>query len=287
MARVHPLLLIAALAYTTAAAALAPLVAPGPIVQHPPQMPAPPPERPTNEARSILPTAEPTAAPRVLPGPEAPLWPAPALPRGSFDFAAALHSQCSVLLSRVPALAQGHNLSCEAAAIRMVLAGRWISASEEEILARMGFDENPHKGFRGNPDGALHDPELADYGAYAEVVARVLASFGVPARIVYGMSNNELRATIADGQPVIVWMTRQPEPRAIEANGYRLVDGEHVLVVVGLTNDGRFVAHDPWGARPDSGRTGTFITPEIQNWDLFDRMAVVVPLEGSGGGPWD
>lgn len=281
MARIHPLPLIAALAYTVAVAALAPAAAPPTALGQPPQTPAPAPGLAAPTPSAPLPTPEPTAMPSPTPSFQAPLWPAPPIPRGAYDFAAALHGRTRVLLTQVPALAQAHDLSCEAATIRMVLAGRWLSVSEEEILARMGFDADPHLGFRGNPDGKLLDPEMADYGTYAEVVARVLESFGAPARAVYGMSDEELRAAIERGQAVIVWMTRQPEPKVVEADGYRLVYGEHVLVVVGVTDDGRFVVHDPWGARADSGRTGTFITPEIQNWDLFDRMAVVVPLQGS------
>ncbi len=281
MARARPLFLIVVLAYTLLAVALTPFAASRIAAGFATATPAPPAPPPSPVAPTATPLPEPTPLPRSAPGSEAPRWPAPPIPRGAYDFAAALHSRTSALLSQVPALAQAHDLSCEAATIRMVLAGRWLSVSEEEILARMGYDPNPHRGFRGNPDGKLLDPEMVDYGAYAEVVARVLESFGAPARVVYGMSNDELRAAIEHGRAVIVWMTRQPEPKVVEADGFRLVHGEHVLVVVGLTADGRFVVHDPWGARPNSGREGTFITPEIQNWELFDRMAVVVPLQGS------
>ncbi len=276
--------ILAALAYTACAAmALAPDLTPAPA-------PAP-----REDARhtptptpALLPVLDPVtprptvvAPAAVTPGatlePSATLQP-PTLPEGAFAFVAAFADQCTVLLDQVPALPQERNMSCEAAATRMVLAGRGLVLREEAILERMGLDPNPHLGFRGNVDGEFHREDLADYGTYAEVVARVIESYGAPAGVVYGMGDDELRAAVAGGSAVIVWMTRQPEPRIIEAEGYRLVDGEHVQVVVGLGAEGQFLVHDPWGARPDSGRAGTELVPEILHWDLFDRMAVVVPL---------
>lgn len=275
MARISPLPIIAVLAYTLATAALAPLG--GPQATRPP-VAMPEPVAPTPEPAPAATRPRPTATPRATPT-LALRWPPVPLTRSVFDFAEVYRDKCTVLLEQVPALAQERNLSCEAAAMRMVLAGRGLVVREEEILACMILDPNPHKGYRGNVDGPLHEPDMADYGAYAEEVARVLESFGAPARVVYGMSDDQLRAAIEHGRAVIVWMTRQPEPRIIDAGDYRLVDGQHVQVVVGLSTDGRFVAHDPWGARPDSGREGTEIMLAIRHWALFDRQAVVVQLQ--------
>ncbi len=265
------LLILGALAYLGAAALFLALV------------PAPHSARPTpwTDAQPVL-AREEQPAPLRTPGraraEDAPYPPGPPLARGVFDYAQTYHSRCSVLLSQVPALAQERNLSCEAAAIRMVLAGRGLVLAEETIVERMPCNPNPHLGFRGQVDGELHQEEMGDYGAYAEVVAAVLASFGAPAAVRYGMGDAELAAAVRGGSAVIVWMTRQPEPKIIEAAGYRLVAGEHVQVVVGLGDGGGFLVHDPWGARPDSGRLGTVLVPEIQQWGLFGRMAVVVPL---------
>ncbi|HOG46594.1 MAG TPA: C39 family peptidase [Anaerolineae bacterium] len=226
------------------------------------------------------PPGEPTTPPPTRTPPPVPSWRPTAvpLPPGAFDFVRAYRDQCSVLLEQVPALPQERNLSCEAATARMVLAGRGLVVSEAAIIARLGNDPNPHVGYRGNVDGPFFTPGMPDYGTYAEVIARTIESFGVPARAVFGMSDDELRRTVTEGMVVIVWMTRRPEPEIIEADGYRLVAGQHVQVVVGLGTDGSFLVHDPWSARPDSGREGTSFVPEIQHWDLFDRMAVVVPM---------
>lgn len=185
-------------------------------------------------------------------------------------------------MEAVPQIPQLRNLSCEAAAIRMVLAAWGIKASEEEILARMGTDENPHVGFRGDVDGSGHAPDLRDYGTYAEVVERVLASFGVVSETVYGMTDEHLRLAVRDGNAVIVWASAESNPIIIDVDAegerFRLVEGEHTYVVIGLSTDGYFLIHDPWGARPGSQWGGTRFVRRIVQWDLFDRMAVIVPL---------
>lgn len=95
---------------------------------------------------------------------------------------------------------------------------------------------------------------------------------------VYEMSDEELKQAVTENKAVIVWMTGERESNIIQKDGYNLVEGEHVYVVIGVTKDGRFLVHDPWGARADSGRTGTFIVLQIYQWDLFGRMVVTVPF---------
>jgi len=225
------------------------------------------PSTPTPTVTVSIPTVAATLAPTPKPGPDEP-----------FGYVQIFGPQCEVLLDAVPALPQLRNLSCETAAMRMVLAARGVTTSEEEILARMPRSEDPHRGFRGNPEGDGHDPELKDYGVYAEVVAQVLQSYGVPAQAVQGMSEWELRQAVRAGNAAIVWVTAEENPRIVEGDGFRLVEGEHVYVVVGLLKDGRLLVHDPWGVRADSGREGTFPVWAVQQWGLFDRQAVIVPL---------
>lgn len=200
----------------------------------------------------------------------------------SFAFVQEFRLLSEVLLETVPQIPQLRSLSCEAAAIRMVLEAWGIRASEEEVLARMGTDENPNVGFRGSVDGDGHAPDLRDYGAYAEVVERVIASFGVASETVYGMTDEQLRHAVRNGSAVIVWASAETNPIIIDVDAegerFRLVEGEHTYVVIGISTDGRFLIHDPWGARPGSLWAGTRFVSRILQWDLFDRMAVVVPL---------
>lgn len=238
-------------------------------------------------------TSTPTSTPTFTPTHTATLSPvptltttpaaAPAAPGDmNFAFVQEFDPLSEVLLEAVPQIPQLRNLSCEAAAIRMVLAAWDVRASEEEILARMGTDENPHVGFRGDVDGYGHSDDLSDYGTYAEVVERVLESFGVASETVYGMTDEHLRQAVRDGSAVIVWTTAESNPIVLDVDGggerFRLVEGEHTYVVVGISADGRFLIHDPWGARPGSRWAGTRFVRRIVQWDLFDRMAVVVPL---------
>src|SRR2546428_3345120 len=80
---------------------------------------------------------------------------------------------------------QAHNLSCEAAALRMALAYYGISADELTLIGYMTRDSrparfdaagrlilwgDPAKGFVGNPDG--HIERYTGYGVYNEPVAR-------------------------------------------------------------------------------------------------------------------
>ncbi len=204
---------------------------------------------------------------------------APAAPDARYAFAGAFGPQCSVILEQVPALGQERNLSCEAAAVRMVLAGWGVAASEREILGRMGHDPDPRRGFRGSVDGAPGRPDLRDYGVHAEVVGAVLAGYGAPAEVVHGLADEELARAVSAGRAAIVWMSGYRKPVTLEEDGCRLVQGEHVLVVVGIGRDGRFLVHDPWGARPHSGRPGTYLLAHIPNWDLFERAAVLVAIE--------
>jgi uncharacterized protein YvpB len=251
-----------------------------------PQAPTPEPPTSTPTATDLPPTptltaASPTQTPTPAATPTAQLTATPspsATPAsvGALAFRATYAAQCKAILN-VPALPQFRNLSCEAAATRMVLAARSIEAAEDEILARMGQDPNPHAGFRGNVNGWGHAAGLPDYGTYAEVVARVLASYGVPGRAGTGLDETQVRQAVLSGQAVIVWMSYTASPRVIDRDGYRLVEGEHVLVVVGVGNDGRMLVHDPWAARAGGGY-GTYFLARIPNGALFDRLAVTVPL---------
>ncbi len=171
----------------------------------------------------------------------------------------------SVILP-VPVLGQWRGLTCEAASARMVAAYFGKTVSEAWIQDQFGFDPNPHKGFRGNPGGWFGG--LTDYGVYAEPVAAALQAMGLNAQVRYGTTYDDLRASLDQGRPVIVWFSLHWDPDYVDVRGgYRLVAGEHVVVVTGYAGDS-FLINDP-------GMGGyQYYTASIPYWRLFGNMAV-------------
>jgi len=189
----------------------------------------------------------------------------------------------------VPVILQEMRLSCECAAMRMVLAALLGTApSEKELLACMPRNPNPYLGFRGDPAGRnrFSDGSINwdNYGAYAPVVAETLnrcalgpADAEFEAQAISGSSYKQVAKAILDGYPVIVWVTKQQEAETTTIDTpegpVRLIFGEHVWVVIGYHEDGTFEVHDPY---PQKDHVQTLRVRSFPNWDLFERMAVFV-----------
>jgi uncharacterized protein YvpB len=201
-------------------------------------------------------------------------------------------SQARVL--KVPVIMQELPLSCEAAGMRMMLAGVLGDApSEGDLLACMPRNPNPYLGFRGDPtarnrnaDGSIN---WDNYGTYAPTVAETLnrcvlepAGAKFKAVAVKGASYEDVARAVLDGYPVIVWVAKGSDPETITVDTPEgevlLVFGEHVWVVVGLYEDGTFEVNDPY---PQKNGSQTLRVRSFPNWELFDQMAVfVVPQSG-------
>lgn len=181
----------------------------------------------------------------------------------------------------IPLITQTKNLSCEAAAIKMVLEKFNKQITEDEIQSKFIYDKNPYKGFRGNVNGAPHG--FTDYGAYAEPVAQVFAQYGIPTQVHYSLTEQQLQTIVQKGTPVIIWVNRsEKNPRikdeVIEGEKVKLISGEHVVVVEGFSN-GKWTINDPWSTT----RNGQKVSQQVQvenldaiHWNLFDHMALAV-----------
>jgi uncharacterized protein YvpB/subtilisin-like proprotein convertase family protein len=77
---------------------------------------------------------------------------------------------------------------------------------ELTFFNQIPHSDNPDKGFVGN----VYDPwgqiPPKSYGVHAEPVAALLRSYGVPAYAHRPLSWDQLRAEIAAGRPVVVWI---------------------------------------------------------------------------------
>jgi LysM repeat protein len=197
----------------------------------------------------------------------------------------------------VPVDNQDRLLSCEASAAGMIAAfyrptpPQGYFSWEKYFIGVIPPHYNPHRGFRGNMDGQQSTAPCVDhfcsvgYGVYAEPVAQALqeAGLGIGARAEYGVDYAAVAQAIQAGHPVIVWIFHpdyyksynpatmlQVETDPETNQTYKLIEGEHVLVVRGVSADGKsFLVNDPYQGR-------SYWVSTFNHWDLLDGMRVIV-----------
>ena len=168
---------------------------------------------------------------------------------------------------------QAHNLSCESSAASMVAQYHGVPLGEEEVLASLPLDSNPHLGFRGNVDGPTGG--IVDYGVYAEPIADILNERGLRAWKVAGGIEG-IKSAIDRGNPVIAWVTYNCEPstpttKLVDGQEVVLVPNQHVVVVTGYSADGVW-ANDPWDGQEDFYAYSDF----VRAMSYFGDMAIEV-----------
>lgn len=198
------------------------------------------------------------------------------------------------LILQVPVDAQDHTLSCEASAAGMAAAfyqpapPSGYATWEQYFIQAVPQHRNPHRGFRGSIDGQQGVFQCADnwcpggYGVYAEPLAQALQNAGLEATVEYGVDCSAVHTALKNGQPVMVWIfqplyyrTYDSTMRWVEVDeethqAYTLIEGEHVVVVAGVSGDGKnFLIHDPYLGR-------VYWVSRFNHWELFDGMRVIV-----------
>ena len=211
-------------------------------------------------------------------------WVEPALPRavpkGTVTQTLAVSSAPSEgFVEGVPAGRQVRNLSCESQSAADLARYYGLKPTWEEILRRVGRDPggNPHKGFVGSVDDLPGQLYPRGYGVYAEPIARALSEIGLPATVHYQQSDEWLRRQVAQGRPVMVWVTSGMKPypveswRAKDGTQVRAVRHEHTCLLVGYNEQGVWVI-DPWFGQYRYYPWEVF----LRSWDLLQRMSVVI-----------
>ncbi|MBN1934797.1 MAG: C39 family peptidase [Anaerolineae bacterium] len=178
------------------------------------------------------------------------------------------------LVLDAPVFEQERSLSCELSAAAMAAHFFDVQVSEADIFAALPFDENPHRGFRGNVDGAYGG--LDDYGVYAGPLRQVLTDLGLQVQTFVG-GTPELRDHLRHGRVIIAWVTYDLQvqtPREIilsDGEVVTLVPFEHALLVVGYNADG-FWVNDPYTGTAKFYFEGEF----MRSFAYLDNMALVV-----------
>lgn len=190
---------------------------------------------------------------------------------------------------------QDHNLSCEAAALRMALAYEGVVVDEVTLMRYMSIDlrparfdarghlitwGDPARAYVGNVDG--HIESYTGYGVYNGPVAtaairagaHVLASgsglygSGIAPKAVYD--------AVLAGHPVVAWISNTYQE--VPLNRYVAYDGaavwytltEHAVTIVGV-RPGQVLINDPW-----FGQAWHSKAQFESAYATFNHMAVVV-----------
>jgi uncharacterized protein YvpB len=180
----------------------------------------------------------------------------------------------SARIADFPSVTQWYSLDCEFAAAAAVTLFWGNLVSQRVFVNEVPYSPNPHLGFRGDIDG--EGGGISDYGIYAEPLVPVLEARGYNATVFYG-GVSRLKANVAAGNPVVVWITvgkyvdRPIYHRTFDGDTFKLIPGEHTVVVYG---------YDEGGVRlMDVGDGGYYYTEWdsfLRRWGYFDEMALVI-----------
>ena len=180
----------------------------------------------------------------------------------------------SASIDEIRGYKQSMPLSCEARS-----AVDWAAYYGEEIDEIKFFNglpnhDNPELGFVGDVYGRWGQIPPNDYGVHAQPIAQRLREYGLQAMSVRHMSLDELKAEIAAGRPVILWVVGHvkrgtPVPyTASDGEETIVAKFEHTVIAIGYTETKIRVLD---GARKYYVYNGEF----MKSWNVLENQAVI------------
>ena len=165
-------------------------------------------------------------------------------------------------------------LSCEARSAVDWAAHFGAVISEEKFFNGIPSADNPEVGFVGDVYGSWGQIPPKDYGVHAEPIAQRLREYGLQAKSVRNMTLEELKAEIAAGRPVILWVVGHvsrgtPVPYTGSDGEETIVaQFEHTVIAIGYTETKIRVLD---GARKYTVYQGEF----MKSWNVLENLAVI------------
>ncbi|HOU00333.1 MAG TPA: C39 family peptidase [Anaerolineaceae bacterium] len=181
----------------------------------------------------------------------------------------------SAMITTISGHEQTYELGCEASAAVDWAGYFGVLIYESSFQFELPLSDNPELGFVGNvtTDGWGQIPPDA-YGVHAPPIAELLREYGLPAQAVRGMTLEDVKSELAEGDPIIAWvignMVYSDPVKYIDkqGNAVTVAPYEHVVILVGYDettitymNNGFFY----------SVPTEVFLT----SWGVLGNMAVI------------
>ncbi len=164
-------------------------------------------------------------------------------------------------------------LSCESRSAADWAAFFGVEIDEMAFMNALPLSDDPDRGFVGDVNGEWGNLPPAAYGVHAAPVARLLREYGLPAESRRYLEWDDVRAEVAAGRPVMVWVTGHVE----EGEGvvYTAGDGrrtivaryEHTVIVIGYDEDSVLVVDGANAYRRSLDRF-------LASWGALRNMAI-------------
>ena len=217
------------------------------------------------------PTPAPTATPTVTVTPSP--TPSPSLtptPTASPTLTPPSEARIQGIQGRWPA----YSLDCESRSAVDWAAYFDVQINETAFFHALPVSDNPDLGFVGNVHAPWGQIPPNDYGVHAKPIARLLREYGLDAKAIRGLTWDALRAEIAAGNPVIVWVVGHvgrgtPVPYT-SSDGHEVVVArfEHTVIVIGYTELDVMVLDGSWVYTHS-------VRDFLVSWGVLGNMAVV------------
>ncbi len=172
--------------------------------------------------------------------------------------------------------AQSYSLDCEARSAVDLAAFFGVNIAHSEFLARIPLSDDPNEGFVGSYSGERGQLPPNSYGVYQEPIAALLREYGLPAVGVVGWTRDALKAQIAAGKPVMVWVVGSTEVGysklyTAASNGVTtaVAPYQHTVIVIAYDEEGVTVQD---GAYQYTRTWGTFDL----SWQALNNRAIYV-----------
>lgn len=188
---------------------------------------------------------------------------------------------------RGPIVRQAQRNTCESAALEMLLATRGgripqdrlqraFPTSGEPDPVGSGRERrwgDPDRGYVGRPDGG---GAAGGFGIYPGPVAATARRLGRSVQVLSGSAPSRIYDRLLRGRAVMAWIGlsdgpygewRSPAGRRVKVNF-----GEHTVVLVGMTRDGRLRVANPLRGTSERWTRARFEAA----WALLDRRALGV-----------
>jgi uncharacterized protein YvpB len=162
-----------------------------------------------------------------------------------------------------------------------------VEIDELEFFNRLPSSDDPNKGFVGNVHGRWGNLPPNAYGVYAGPVAKLLRQYGLAAHAYRGLHGDQVRAELAGGRPVIVWVVghvgSSTSVTMTVTSGSEILAAryEHTVILIGYDSKHAAVLDGSW-------KYSVSWQAFMASWDVLGDMAVVartVPARPDCGGP--